>query len=257
MYTSKNFKVRNEEEVLAEIKACGTLGIGVKKIFLADGDAMVLPSKKLLRILDTINESFPHLQRVSSYALPKNILRKKAAELKQLKDAGLKLLYVGVESGDDEILKRVDKGETKESTIEGLLAAKEAGIKTSVIILNGLGGESFSSQHAANSADVINKTQPNFLSTLVVSFPLGYERFLSKFGEGFKQLDQKGLFQEVGMLLSQTELEKTVFRSDHASNYLVLKGILGRDKENLLSQIEKAIYNPLHSNLRQEWQRGL
>ena len=170
---------------------------------------------------------------------------------------GLSLLYVGCESGDDEVLARVQKGETWSSSLTALEKIKTAGIKSSVMILNGLGGRVFSEQHALNSAQLMNAAQPEYLSTLVVSFPLGMERFQQGFKGEFEPLDQQGLFMEMQRLLEHLELEKTIFRSDHASNYLVLKGILGRDKTMLLEKVRTAILQPGRIALRQEWQRGL
>ena len=125
------------------------------------------------------------------------------------------------------------------------------------MILNGLGGREYSEQHALNSARLMNETQPEFLSTLVVSFPTGMERFQQGFGGDFEPLQQMDLFKEMEILLDTLILEKTVFRSDHASNYLVLKGTLSRDKDRLLTQVRTAIHNPDQIHLRQEWQRGL
>jgi hypothetical protein len=134
-------------------------------------------------------------------------------------------------------------------------------MKSSVMILNGLGGPELSKQHAINSARLMNEAQPEFLSTLVVSFPLGEARFAKNFTEHkyqpFRLLSQQALFNEMKILLSELELDKTIFRSDHASNYLVLKGILGKDKQQLLDQVNMAIAKPQHIALRQEWQRGL
>jgi Fe-S oxidoreductase len=251
----KKFRARDEAEVLEEIRRCGEM-LRVRRVFLADGDAMVLPTHRLMRILQAIREHMPDVERVSSYCLPRNFKRKSVDELKELRDAGLTLIYVGAESGDDEVLRRVNKGETYESTRDALLKAGEAGIERSMMILNGLGGRGLSAQHADNSARLINDTQPEFLATLVVSFPYGLERFTAQFPD-FEPLDRTGLFQEMERLLSQLDLRNTVFRSDHASNYLVLKGTLNADKERLLALVRTAIATPERVRLRPEWMRGL
>ncbi|MDN6320040.1 MAG: radical SAM protein [Marinobacter sp.] len=259
MYTQpqKKFKARKPEDVRKDIEnASKNLG-GVKRVFLADGDAMVLSTRRLVEILDELNAAFPELQRVSSYCLPRNLAKKTVEDLKQLKEAGLRILYVGMESGDDEVLQRINKGETWESTRSALLKIREAGLTSSVMVLNGLGGETLSRQHAINTATLCNETQPDYLSTLVVSFPQGEERFRKGFGEDFIPLSQQGLFEEIRTFLEHLELERTVFRSDHASNYLVLKGNLGRDKQKLLDQVNLAITSPGAVPLRPEWQRGL
>ncbi len=257
MYTApqKKFRARDEAEVLEEIRRCGRQG-AVRRVFLADGDAMVLPTHRLLHILEAIRQHMPAVTRVSSYCLPRNLKRKSVEELKALREAGLALLYVGAESGDDEVLARVDKGETHDSTLAALLKAGAAGIKRSVMILNGLGGRSLSLPHAVNSARLLNATQPEFLATLVVSFPAGTERFRQRFAD-FQPLDQPGLFREIERLLTELELRKTIFRSDHASNYLVLKGTLGADRQRLLAQVRAAIETPASAGLRPEWLRGL
>jgi len=161
MYSSKTFKVKTEEDVISEIKAVASLNFDFRKVFLADGNPMVLSTKKILTILAAIKQYLPRVRRVSTYALPKNIISKTLEELKELKEAGLSMVYVGVESGDDEVLKMIDKGETFNSTIDGLLLAKQAGIKLSVIILNGLAGLKYYEQHAKNSALILNNIQRN------------------------------------------------------------------------------------------------
>ncbi|WP_417545517.1 radical SAM protein [Marinobacter sp.] len=259
MYTQpqKKFRARKPEDVRQDIENAAKNLSGVKRVFLADGDAMVLPTRRLLEILGELNAAFPDLQRVSSYCLPKNLVKKTVEELAQLREAGLKILYVGMESGDDEVLRRINKGETWESTRSALLKIREAGLTSSVMVLNGLGGETLSRQHAINTATLCNETQPDYLSTLVVSFPQGEERFREGFGEDFVSLSQQGLFEEIRTFLEHLNLERTVFRSDHASNYLVLKGNLGRDKQKLLDQVNLAITSPGAVPLRPEWQRGL
>jgi len=130
-------------------------------------------------------------------------------------------------------------------------------MKSSVMILNGMGGQHYSEQHALNSARLMNEAQPDYLATLVVSFPMGMERVQAGFNGQYQPLEQMELFREIQMLLEQLELEKTIFRSDHASNYLVLKGVLNKDKERLLQTVNQAISVPGSVRLRPDWQRGL
>ena len=257
MYTSKKFRVRNEEDVFREIEILSKMLPETRKVFLADGNAMVLSSSKLLKILEKINSSFPKINRISAYALPSDILKKAPEELELLRSHKLKLIYVGIESGDDELLKVVNKGETFQTTIEGLNKAKNAGIDSSVMILTGLGGKEYSEQHAINSAKVLNETQPHFASTLVLSFPYGEEHYRKKFKGNFISMSTMDYLKEMEILLRHTKLKSTIFRSDHASNYLVLKGVLSRDKDKFLKQIRFAIENPDLANLRPEWLRGL
>jgi len=259
MYTApqKKFSVKKETEVFAEIERAAQSAPHIRRIFLADGDAMVLSTRRLLSILEKINRHFPAINRVSAYCLPRNVTNKSVDELKELKEAGLGLAYIGAESGDDQLLYKIQKGETFASTVDALQKLRQAGIKTSVMILNGLGGDLYSQQHALHSAQLVNESQPNYLATLVLSFPLGTARFLQHFPNDFHLLDQPGLFREMQQFIEHTDLNSTIFRSDHASNYLVLKGVLGRDKQRLLDKLKLAISDPDELVLRQEWQRGL
>lgn len=259
MYTApqKAFRARGEDEVLDSIRRTGALyGSQIRRVFLADGDALVLPTRRLLAILEAIRAHMPSVHRVSSYCLARNLKKKSVAELIQLREAGLAMAYLGAESGDDEVLAKVSKGETFETTREALDKLGAAGITRSVMILNGLGGQQLSAQHADHSARLANATQPEYLSTLVVSFPHGEARFRAGFPE-WEPLDQHGLFVEMERFLSQLELRRSVFRSDHASNILVLKGTLGADKARLLEQVRQAIATPEAARLRPEWARGL
>jgi radical SAM superfamily enzyme YgiQ (UPF0313 family) len=258
MYTQpqKKFKARSDDDILNEIIKAGKARLPIEKVFLADGDAMVLPFRRLKILLEQIKLHLPQVKRVSAYCLPRNLKKKTVEELTVLAELGLGILYVGTESGDDQVLDFVEKGESYESSKDALLKIKAAGIKSSVMILNGLAGPKYSRQHAASSAKLMNETQPDFLSTLVVSFPLGEERVKERFDE-WRTLTQHELFVELHDFLSQLELKDTVYRSDHASNYLPLKGTLGKDKSVLIAQLDQAIHRPDQINLRQEWQRGL
>jgi len=257
MYSSKQFRLRPEEDVFAEIDSLSSQANHVRKVFLADGNAMVLSFDKLSRLLDKLNATFPKLNRVSAYALPRDIESKTDEELEILASKGLKLLYVGIESGDDELLQVINKGEDFSSTSSALKKARQASIKLSVMILNGLGGQKYSEQHAINSAKVVNEIQPEFLSTLVLSYPYGEEHFKQKFNGEFIPLNTIELIAEMKVFIETLELENTIFRSDHASNYLILKGNLNRDKEELLNRINGVLDDPANAKLRPEWMRGL
>jgi radical SAM superfamily enzyme YgiQ (UPF0313 family) len=259
MYTQpqKKFRPLPQDEIDTTLAEIAASGMPVRRVFLADGDAMTLSVRRLRLILASINRHLPGVQRVASYCLPRNISRKSVEEMAELNAMGLSLFYVGCESGDDLVLDRVHKGETFETTLSALQKIKAAGAKSSVMILNGMGGSRFSEQHALNSARLMNAAQPEYLSTLVVSFPLGVERYVTGFKGEFEPLDQSGLFHEMYHLLDALNLEQTIFRSDHASNYLSLKGTLSKDKEKLMGRVRTAIERPDDANLRAEWQRGL
>jgi radical SAM superfamily enzyme YgiQ (UPF0313 family) len=243
MYTEpqKKFRPRAEVEVLAEIRACAEQGLQPRRVFLADGDALVLSMRRLRNILTEIRSSLPSVTRIAAYCLPSNLKRKSDEDLQELAELGLKIIYVGAESGDDSILQRIDKGETYATTLLALQRARMAGIKTSVMILNGIGGRRFSEQHALASARLVNAAQPDYLATLVLTFYKGPERFSAGFEGEFEELDTVGLCEEMKILLAATELDSTVFRSDHVSNHLILKGVLGKDKARLLQQIDESL----------------
>ena len=181
--------------------------------------------------------------------------RKTDEELKALFDAGLKQVYVGAESGDDFVLKSINKGDTHQSTVDSLNRLADAGIKRSVMIINGVGGKKFSEQHALHSAELANKTQPEFLAALVLNLPHGEARFQAGYNGEFVRMDQHERFIELRQFVGALELKSTIFRSDHASNQLVLRGTLGKDKARLLKEIDIAIETPERANLRAEWIR--
>jgi coproporphyrinogen III oxidase-like Fe-S oxidoreductase len=243
MYTEpqKKFKPRAEAEVLDEIQRCGASLQGMRRIFLADGDAMVLSFRRLEAILQAIRIHLPSVSRVSSYCLPQNIANKTPEQLQALRELGLSLVYIGAESGDNTILQKVQKSETFDSTGAAILKLKAAGIKTSVMIINGLGGKHYSEQHAKASAELINAAQPDYLATLALFFREGERRFRAAFGGDFEPCSTLDLFTEMQTFIQYLDLKQTIFRSDHVSNNLVLKGVLGKDKTKLLAQIDQAV----------------
>src|SRR5208337_2677611 len=258
MYTApqKRFRVHEENEIIDSIRRTAEMyGENIRRVFLADGDALVLPTRKLLLILEAIRTHMPAVHRISSYCLPKNLRKKDQSEINELAAAGLRMVYVGAESGDNQVLAAVKKGETFDTTREALDKLAIAGITRAVMILNGLGGKVWSEQHAVNSAKLANLTQPEFLATLVVSFPGGEQRFRADFS-AWEPLSTHEVLVEMEQFLSRLELKRTVFRSDHASNWLILKGTLGADKERLLAKIREAIQDPQGAQLRPAWARG-
>lgn len=228
----------------------------IEKIFLADGDALVLPKGFLIRLLEKLYASFSSLKRVSSYALPKNLLVKSIEDLKDIRQAGLSLLYYGVESGSDFILKKIQKGANRDQMILGIHKAHEAGFSISTTNLLGVGGEKYSQEHALATASLLNVLQVQYISFLSLMFPMGKERFLTAFGETFTELNSTSLLRELKLILEHLDLKNTVFRSNHASNYLALKGNLPDDKDLLLNQVNRALQSP-KAFLRPEFMRGL
>mmetsp|Transcript_28975 Transcript_28975/g.38621 ORF Transcript_28975/g.38621 Transcript_28975/m.38621 type:complete len:362 (+) Transcript_28975:37-1122(+) len=268
MYQEKKFSARPIDDIVDEIDAVVMAGGApyVRDVFLADGDAMTLPTGHLVQILDAITIKFPNLRRVSSYCLPRNIQGKSVEALTSLRQRGLSLVYVGCESGDDTVLAAVNKGETYASSLNALEKLRNSGMKRSVMILLGLGGSDYTIPHALNSAKLCSAAQPEFLSVLTTSFPRGRSRVedgFRKISESpFVELNPREGLDELKRFLEAIEIpnNRTIFRSDHASNYLVLKGRLGKDKPKLLSQLCDILDAPEEDdeiNLRPEWARGL
>ena len=257
MYTApqKKFKPKAHSEIIEDLKRCANMQ-GIRRVFLADGDAMALSFKRLREILIAIQQYLPQVSRVSSYCLPRNLLNKSVDELAELKALGLELLYVGAESGNDQVLSAVEKGETFTSTLDALLKIKAAGIRSSVMFINGLGGEQFSEQHAIDCAKLANEAQPEYLATLVLFFHQAEAKFKAQFPT-YQPLNQLQLIKEMEIFISHLELEKSIFRSDHASNYLVLKGVLNKDKDKLLTTIDQVLKQEGSVFLRSESARGL
>lgn len=228
-----------------------------RRIFLADGNAMVLPAKQLLPILDALNSAFPGLQRIGIYANAKDILDKTNRELQALFERRLAIIYIGLESGSDEVLKRVNKGATPQEIVKAVLKAQRAGFKASVIGLLGLGGMDLWQEHAKSTGQAVSTMSPRFFSLLtlmIVPGTLLYEQ--EQRGEFYlpKPLE---MLKEMKMILEHTNVSSgCIFRTNHASNYLALEGRLPKDRKNLLQIIDSALCKG-ESSLRPEYLRGL
>ncbi|WP_434133736.1 radical SAM protein [Sporomusa sphaeroides] len=243
MYKSVQFRTRPMNEIMDQIHAAKPYAMHIRRIFLADGNALVLATDKLLAILDALARTFPRLQRVACYAGPKDMLQKTPAELAALKAAGLKLVYYGLESGDDVVLSRVNKGVTAAESIEAGQRIVAAGIKLSVMIIAGLGGKEHSARHAANTARVVNAIRPQMLSALTLMLYRGSE-LLEQFESGrFAPLSPAEIMGELYELVSGIDLppaEHCLFRSNHISNHIALAATLPKDKDRLLDDIAAA-----------------
>lgn len=256
MYRTKSFVIRPLAQVQAEIQAMARAHSGVSRVFLADGDALASPVEHLAAILQALRAAFPRLERVSSYALPANLLKKSVEELRQLRDGGLALLYYGIETGSADLLKRITKGATPEAMATGLGKAKEAGLKISATVILGLGGQTYWREHIDGTAELVNRVELDYLSTLQLMIdPSIHEEFHRKFREPFREQDDQALLAEQVRLIERLDPPAPlVFRSNHASNALALAGTLPRDREALLAQLQRAMAGEVR--LRPEWLRG-
>jgi radical SAM superfamily enzyme YgiQ (UPF0313 family) len=257
MYREKTYRARPLDAVFADIDDAAADWPDAHRVFLADGDAMTLPTEHLSAILDKLADSLPNLARVSSYATPANILKKSPDELAALKARKLSLVYIGVESGDGDMLKRIRKGASQKSMGAAINKATEAGLKTSATVILGLGGRKRWQQHIDGTADLINRAPPTFLSTLQLRLaPNVHDRFMAEFGEPFEWQDDAAILAEQERLLQRLDPPRAViFRSNHASNCLALAGTLPKDRDRLLAQIAAARAGA--APLRPAFMRGL
>jgi len=258
MYKGKRFRVRPFEEVEKDIIEMSWLQPHTRKVFLADGDVLAADTDYIIKVLDLINNRFPNLERISSYAGPTNLMEKRVDELREFKKRKLDILYLGIESGSDAVLKKICKGAGSEQIIEGCRKAIDAGLRMSTIILLGLGGVRGSYDHAKDSAKVVNAINPHFLACLTLMLgPYAdvYEKKLM--GGDFKLLDKMQSLIELRWFVEDLEVSDCRFGTEHASNYLPLNGDLPGDKDRILKLIDKALGDD-HSRLtRPEWARGL
>jgi len=264
----KKFLIREKKEIQKDLDVAKKIyGPNVKKIFLLDGNALVTPTEKLVEVSKYAFKIFPHLERCGVYAHSKDILKKSNEQLKALFEAGIKIAYVGFESGSDVLLDIVHKQAHKSDHINATKKLMKAGITLSATLINGLSGANnieISKEHALESADLVNKICPDndriwYIAFLTLMVPSGTEIFKKKIKGEFQEMNSIEILQELKTFISQVNFQNKsancVFRSNHASNYLPIKGILDREKEKILSTIN---YGIAHSDiLRPEFYRGL
>lgn len=257
MYKTKEFRAKPLDRLFAEIDQLARLRPDAHRVFLADGDALSLPVSTLSAIADKLAATFPDLQRISTYATPSNLLRKTHDELVSLRTKRLNLIYVGIESGSPEVLRRVAKGVTVSRLTEALVKARAAGLKISATVILGLGGRRWAADHVTATARLINRAPPHFLSTLQLILPPGIEKdFLARWDGDFEAEDDLGILAEQRMLIDGLDPKTPViFRSNHASNCLALAGTLPRDRSRLLAEIDGGLADL--RRLRPDWMRGL
>ena len=242
MYKTKNYRVRELEEVLQDIDILAHNYPDATKLFLADGDALSLPYEQLLTFLKHLQKSFPKLRRVSTYASAQNILKKSKEELEILCKNKLNLLYYGIETGSDLILNNITKGVTQSEIISSLNLASEAGMKISATVILGLGGEKYSALHVEETAKIINATKVNYLSTLQLGLEEDAKENFYKHFDDFSMPNDTQILEEQKRFLELLEpTNKIIFRSNHASNALHLAGTLPKDRDRLVEELDMAL----------------
>ncbi|MCA8921890.1 MAG: radical SAM protein [Planctomycetes bacterium] len=256
MYREKPFRIRPLEELLAEVElARATHGPELSKVFVADGDALVMPLAQWEPLLAALRAAFPRLKRISCYATAINLLAKTPDELTRLREQGLTQLYIGPESGDPQTLKRLVKGAGFDEHVEAARKAKQAGMKLSAIFLLGAGGVARSAEHAHGSARLATAMDPEFLAALTLTVVPGTP--LAKLADTgrFELPDVPGLLRELRTFVAESAPTDAVFRTNHASNYLPLAGRLPRDRARIVAVLDQALGGGVA--LRPEWARGL
>ncbi len=243
MFKDKKFRIRNLDEVVEDmIMAKRYYMFDIDRVFLADGDALICKTKDLLYIMDKVHEILPTVERITIYGAPKDVLLKTPEELRQLKEAGLDMVYMGAESGSDKVLEAVKKKATQAEIIEAGLKLKAAGIKVSITLISGLGGVDNLEEHAIESAKLISAIKPEYASLLTLLIEPGTPLHAEWKAGKFKPLEgPDAIFKEMTLFLQNIDSEGTIFRANHASNYIPLGGTFNRDIPALLAQIERAV----------------
>lgn len=246
MYRTKEYVERPWEEIKSEIDLVANAYPDSQRIFLADGDALNVATDKLIQILVYLYAKFTNLKRVSCYAMPKNILQKKDDELDKLRAAGLGMFYLGIETGNDVLLKKVTKGATSKGIIQSCQRAKQHGYILSCMIILGLGGKTYTKDHIRDTGRIVSEIAPDYLGALTLYLEDGiYDEFMSKFGEPFAALDDIGVLEELERLIMDfNPATPVIFRANHASNVYSLGGTIPRDKQKLLSLISELKLRP-------------
>ena len=246
MYRTKEYVERPWEQIKSEIDTAAKFYPDTSRIFLADGDALNLPKDRMIDILKYLRANFPQLERISCYAMPKNILQKKDDELKEIRAAGLHMMYVGIESGNDIVLKKVTKGATFNTILQACQKIKQHGYILSCMVIVGLGGKTYTKDHIADTARILSETSPDYVGALTLHLEDGiYEEFMNKFGEPFVPLDDLDILDELERLVADFKpTRQVIFRANHASNVYSIGGTIPQDTEKLLALIKSLKLRP-------------
>lgn len=244
-YKAEKFRLKPFETVFEDLLEARAYYGYVERVFFADGDVFCMSTDKLMRLLDAVRELFPECVRVGVYSRASQILGKSDDELRRLLDAGLGILYVGAESGSDEVLRRVNKGETADDIVEAVQKAESAGLKTSVTFISGLGGRELIEEHAVRTGEMISAMGATYVGLLTLLLMPQAPIFADVQSGKFVQLSPHEALDELEIMLENTNcVKETILRSNHASNWLELKGTLPNDKERLLDRVRRAKNDP-------------
>lgn len=255
-YRQKKFKIKPLERIEKDLREATTYG-PISRLFLCDGDSLIIPQPRLVEILQMINRYLPGLERIGSYANTKSILRKSVDDLRQLRELGLKILYLGVETGNAELLTKINKGATREKMVEAARRVKEAGIELSVTVILGIGGIEKSIEHAMDTASLLTEMDPDYVGALTLMFVPQTELYEDYLAGRFVLPDKIGFIRELYLMIANSNFTDCYFTSNHASNYLPIKARLPRQKEKILKMIGAVIEENDVGRMRPEYLRGL
>lgn len=255
-YRDKKFRIKSREEILEDLAEASHYR-RVRRVFLCDGDALIIPQPRLLDILASIRRSLPGIERVGSYANAKSILRKTPEDLRDLKAAGLKMVYLGVETGSAALLEKIRKGVGVEQMVDAGRRIKDAGILLSVTVLLGIGGRTHSIEHATETAKILTRIDPDFTGALTVMVVPGTPLYEDQQAGRFQLPDTFGFLTELGTMIAQSQFTDCFFTSNHASNYLPIRARLPQEKEDTVRMIQEVIRRGDRGLLRPESLRAL
>lgn len=254
MYREKRFHIRPMADILEDIRMAKACYGDVRRVFLCDGDAIIMRTADLITILDTLYATFPSLEKVTTYAGPRSTLTKTPEELKLLREHGLARAYLGVETGSDALLRKVKKGVDARQMLEAGMRLREAGMDLWVMILLGLGGRDGSEQHIMDTAAMMNEMKPRHLSALTLTLYPGTELYDDWRTGKFQPITPMDSLREARLLIEKLEVDPLHFTCDHASNYVPLKGSLPEDRDRFLARLDRALESG--AGMRPEWSRG-
>jgi len=257
MYRDKQFRAKPWEVVERDIEQAKQMGARFRRVFLCDGDALILSTPKLMKILEAIRQELPWVERVGVYGDTRSVKKKTVEELRSLKDAGLGIVYHGVESGDDDVLTFIDKGGTRADCVDTALKLREAGIAHSVMVLLGIGGVRFSEAHARSTASLLTEMDPSYVGALTTTVVPGTPLADHEHKGEFTLPDKFRMIEELRTIVERAEFTDCRFSANHASNYLPLTCELPRDKQALLSALDGVLAERDERVLKPEYLRGL
>jgi len=255
-YKGEKFRIKSFDEIEEDILEASGYGY-IERVFLCDGDVLIMPMKKLVPVLESINRNIKGVKRIGLYANTKSILRKTPSELLELRNLGVKIVYLGVETGNDKILEKIQKGATARQMVEAGRKIKEAGITLSVTVLLGIGGRTKSAEHALDTARVLTEMDPDYVGALTVMVVQGTVLHEEQMSGKFELPDKFGFLEELGIMVANSDFTNCFFTSNHASNYLPIRARMPQEKEKTAGLIQHVIKSSNRKMLRPEYSRGL